>query len=142
MSTNMRAGLPRKTSSGFTLIELMITVAIVGILAAIAYPSYIEYVRRSERADAKASLMTNAQVLERLYTTNTAYPATAAFTPTNTAKYVVTYSATGTAPFRAYTLVAQPISPWSDPACGDLSVTDTGAKNATGTLGTAECWRR
>ena len=53
-------------SRGFTLIELMITIAVIGILSAIAFPSYQEYLRRSNRADVKAALLENAQFLERL----------------------------------------------------------------------------
>jgi type IV pilus assembly protein PilE len=56
-----------------TLIELMIVVAIVGILAAIAYPSYQEQVRTSRRADAQAALMQLAQFMERYYTENDCY---------------------------------------------------------------------
>jgi type IV pilus assembly protein PilE len=58
---------------GFTLIELMIAVAIVGILAAIAYPSYVEHVYRSRRAEAEATLMELAQWMERNYMLNSNY---------------------------------------------------------------------
>ena len=51
----------------------MITVAIVAILAAVAYPSYLDQVRRGNRAEAKAALMENAQFLERNYTVNSCY---------------------------------------------------------------------
>jgi type IV pilus assembly protein PilE len=53
--------------AGFTLTELLIAVAIVGILAAIAYPSYLEQIRKSRRADAEAVLMQAAQFMERIY---------------------------------------------------------------------------
>lgn len=56
-----------KRKSGFTLIELMIVVAVIGILAAIAYPSYMESVRRSNRAEAKVELMDISQRLQRCY---------------------------------------------------------------------------
>lgn len=57
-----------KKSSGFTLIELMVTVGIIGILAGIAFPSYMEYVRKTNRSEAKAELMEVAQRLQRCYT--------------------------------------------------------------------------
>lgn len=60
--------LARRNSQGFTLIEMMIVVAVVGILAAIAYPSYIESVRKTRRADAKSVLAELAQFMERTYT--------------------------------------------------------------------------
>ena len=73
----MRCILPfswRPKSSGFTLVELMITVAIVGVLAAIAYPSYIEYVKRGRRAELTAQMLAASQFMERYYTENREYP--------------------------------------------------------------------
>jgi len=63
---------------GFTLIELMVTVAIVGILASVAYPSYLNSVTKSRRADAKAALLGFAQAMERHYTTEGTYAGAAA----------------------------------------------------------------
>ncbi len=65
----------RSRFSGFTLIELMIVVAIVGILATIAYPSYQDYVRRSARAEARAAMLNMAQLQERNFSDRGAYVA-------------------------------------------------------------------
>lgn len=62
------------TQRGFTLIELMIVVAVVGILTAIALPSYNEYIRRGHRADGRTTLLQTAQWMERAATANGTYP--------------------------------------------------------------------
>ncbi|MGL6159456.1 type IV pilin protein [Microbulbifer sp.] len=67
-----------KKQRGFTLIELMIVVAILGILAGIAWPSYQEHVRTTRRADAQGALMGLAQAMERHYTENGSYKKAAA----------------------------------------------------------------
>ena len=69
----MSKQLTATKSSGFTLIELMITVAIVAIIAAVAYPSYIGSVTKTRRADAQAVLMGFAQAMERHYTERNSY---------------------------------------------------------------------
>jgi len=70
----------QRRRAGFTLVELMIAVAIVAILAAIAYPSYQEQIRKANRADAQADLLNLAQFMERYYTQNNRYTTTVAAT--------------------------------------------------------------
>ena len=62
--------MPRYNSKGFTLIELMIVIAVIGIIAAIAIPSYSQYVVRSKRGDAMAALLSASQAVERFKSNN------------------------------------------------------------------------
>jgi len=127
--------------AGVTLIELMITVVIVGILAAIAYPSYQTYVARANRAEAQGILMENAQFLERNYTTANRYDqdsggtaTTLPFTTspkTGTAKYNI---AAAYASSQTFTLTATPTGSMTGDSCGNLTLDNTGAK------GPAGCW--
>jgi type IV pilus assembly protein PilE len=127
---------------GFTLIELMIVVAVVAILAAIALPSYTEHVRKSRRAQAKADMLEIAQMLERRFTTNRSY---AGFdvTPFNQsprdgdARYEIDVD-----PLTAttFTIVATPVGGQESDRCGELSLSHQGAKTASGSLGSAQCW--
>jgi type IV pilus assembly protein PilE len=64
----------KNKSTGFTLIEMMIVVAIVGILAAIAYPQYVEYVAKGKRAECRSALLTASQKMEKFYSNNNRYP--------------------------------------------------------------------
>lgn len=63
----------KPVQQGFTLIELMIVVAVIGILASIGYPSYTEYVAKSRRATMTAALLQGQQFMERFYTENFSY---------------------------------------------------------------------
>jgi type IV pilus assembly protein PilE len=64
----------KNKSTGFTLIEMMIAVAIVGILAAIAYPQYVEFVAKGKRAECRSALLIASQKMEKFYSNNNRYP--------------------------------------------------------------------
>lgn len=138
---------PQKVQLGFTLIELMIVVAIVGILSAVAYPSYTEYVRRGHRADARAGLLQAQQWLERAATATGAYPTTlpATLTWANDATKRYTISIGGPATTSSFTLTATPKGAQVGDKCGNFTVTHTGLRGAKGvTTGdiVTECWSK
>lgn len=141
---------------GFTLMELMIAVAIIGILVAVALPSYQDHVRRSSRAVAKAILHENAQFMEQFYTANNQYDATvgadgiantvddvAVALPitqsprTGVAQYAISLQAVANATF---TLQAVPQGSMAGDICGTLTLTNTGVQGAGGDV--ASCWNR
>lgn len=138
----------QRLMSGFTLVELMIVVAIVGILAAVAYPSYQESIARSRRADAKAVLMENAQFMERYFTQNNTYlnavlPVTEAPKDGATKYYDITFSPAPARTVTTYSLRAVPKNGMASDPCGTLTFSQTGAKGVTGASRTAnECWSR
>ena len=140
----------KRQHRGFTLIELMIVVAIVGILTAIAYPSYAEYIRRGHRADARAGLLQAQQYLERASTATGVYPTALPSNLTwagDTAKrYTIGFQAGNTN--AAFTLVAtRKAGPQATDRCGNFTLTNTGVRDvAAGTLASgttaAECWNK
>jgi type IV pilus assembly protein PilE len=145
--------------SGFTLIEMMVVVVIVGILAALAYPSYLESVRKAKRAEAKTVLLQLMQQQERYYSQNTSYIVFSSASSNadekrfkwftgETAK-TSAYEIVGTACAddtiqNCVKLTAKPgtdkvNAAYADEFCGDLVMTSAGVKSSSGTQ--KQCWR-
>ena len=138
--------IPKVRTLGFSLIELMVTVSIVGVLASIAYPSYLAYTRRSNRTDATSAMVHDAQMLERCYSQTFSYigcpnvPTTA--TPTPNGYYSVLVATPAAAQF---TITATPAkSPQTgDTQCSTFTMGSGGVQTATdagGALTTSVCW--
>jgi type IV pilus assembly protein PilE len=134
-----------KHKTGFSLIELVIAMAVIGILASIAYPSYVRQMQQARRADCEAALMQLASVMERDFSRNNQYQnliAAGNFSGQcpidgGAASYNLGYQAlTAT----TYTLQATPSGAQAGDPCGTLTLTNTLQKGqSSGTL--AECWQ-
>jgi type IV pilus assembly protein PilE len=130
-----------RSATGFTLIELMVAVAIIGILTAVALPSYKKSVLKSQRSVAKGGLMQNAQTFERYYTTKGTYTGaslSSSISPKDVAAGAVRYniSAVIASDGSSFTLTATPTTAQAADECGTLALTNTGAQTPT----TAGCW--
>lgn len=132
---------------GFTLLELLISLAILGILVAFAYPSYVNYVLQSRRADAISSLAQDQIIFERCYAQNYAYDtactAVPAFPQTSgQGYYSITVTNLGAT---TYTLTATPIgNQANDSTCASMTINQANVKTATDSSGndeTSTCWR-
>jgi type IV pilus assembly protein PilE len=138
-----------KKQRGFTLVELMVTVLIVGILTAIAVPGYNSYVRKARRADAKVALTNLAGQFERCYTRYNSYtnagcsvvlPITAA-----SGTYIVDADAAATPKAgvldQSFAIKATPQGTQAkDTACGTFTLNNVGTKGISGTGTVANCW--
>lgn len=149
----MTQSTTRTKQVGFTLIELMIVVAIVGILSAIAYPSYTEYVRRGHRAEARTGLLQAQQWLERAATAQGVYPTAlpnalqwkkADGTADPDKRYTIGFKAGNTN--AAFTLIAtRKAGAQSNDRCGDFTLPNTGAmsiENNASTTNPEDCLRK
>ncbi|WP_271410705.1 type IV pilin protein [Pseudomonas sp. Q1-7] len=146
--------MKRSHSSGFTLIELMIVVAIVAILAAVAYPSYQNFVLRGGRADGQAKLMEIMQAQERYYSQNQTYVtnlgagglglgvAADAAVPSAERRYTIAAAAcAGSTIANCVNLTATRTGAQAtDNECGNLSINSRGVKAISGTGSVAHCW--
>ncbi|MGY2463738.1 type IV pilin protein [Vreelandella sulfidaeris] len=117
-----------KGQRGFTLIELMIVLVIIGIVASIAYPSYTRYVQKSVRTDAHAGLMQAASELERCYTRSYTYSDCTFSENSPENNYKISKSING----NGYLLTAK--TKQSDGCTGDITLSSSGERLPNG------CW--
>lgn len=151
----------QKKLSGFTLVELMISLVIVAIISAIAYPSYRENIRRSNRAEVRALMLENAQFMERFFTENNSYLQTSGAVPappvlpnlvsprgaTGTkVNYNIAFSAVPARTATTYAIEAVPANTMATDACATYTYNQLGQKGSLGTLGagmtTESCWSK
>lgn len=127
-------------STGFTLIELMITVAVLAIIVSVAYPSYQDHIRKGHRAKAQALLMDMAMRQSQRLMDVRSYAAdtgTLGVTiPTEVSNYYTIAINAVAGPPPTYTLRATPKSAQAKDKCGELSLNQAGSKTAA----VANCW--
>lgn len=136
------ANAARRSASGFSLVELMVTVAIIGILASIALPSYNEHVRKSRRAGGAACAAAIAQAMERYYTTAlryTGHPDIATLSARCDPDALRFYTmGIDTVAAKTYRITAAPRAgtPQAGDSCATLSINQAGTKEPA----TTGCW--
>jgi len=141
------AGQPRRFfARGFTLVELMVVVAVIAILAAVAIPSYYRYMLRANRAAAETVMLDMSSAQERYmidsrqYTTSNTQLGYGALPDTVAPNYTIAV-ATSAGPPPSYTITATPIgSQTRDSGCGTLKLGSDGSKTASGS--STSCWKK
>jgi len=148
----MQSGSRKTLSLGFTLVELMVTVAVLSVLATIAVTSYSSQVLKSRRTEAKSALLDLAGREERLFSTTNAYSnleAALGYAPATSTTVMTAmpfgngyYTLTVTTPTASsYTLTATPAgSQLNDTACGTFQLNQLGQQTVSGTTSAATCW--
>ena len=130
----------RRSNRGFTLIEIMIVIAIIGIVITIGYPSLTEYMKKGRRADAAGLLTEQAQILERFYSKSNLYTGATGLSTGNDF-----YTITPTIADQTFTLTAirKPGSSLATDKCGDFTISSTGARGLVNNTATVkDCWGR
>ncbi|UZE22946.1 prepilin-type N-terminal cleavage/methylation domain-containing protein [Pseudomonas sp. B21-056] len=132
----------RRTNRGFTLIEIMIVIAIIGIVVTVGYPSLTEYMKKGRRAEIAGLLSEQAQILERFYSKNNVYTNATGLSNGNDF-----YTINRTLADQSFTLTAvrKSGSSMATDKCGDFTINNTGVRsmlNAASGLTTKDCWGR